>query len=475
MRIHSEADEGFPTNMADEVSRGETFVATTFPLSIRQQNRNLLRFAFHFSLIYLAAPVVYVGNLDAVLLNKLGHSDMVANLPASAYTWTLAPFLVLFTWYFCHARMLKPILVASYAVMAGAGLIALAGLLQPESDWLVAALVGHAILTGWSGGVANLCEWEILARGVPEQRRGLALSLAFGVGPLMAVLSSLGAQLVLDGRLGPIMVDRLSFPHDYLALFGASVVIMAIPAFSATRYLVPLPALEVVREKLISGVFGGLRDFLRNHLLMLVSVSFLLVMVGNSMILPNVVLYTKEAIGEEPQAYAGYQFALRFGFKTVAGLLLGWLLVRTHPRAGLTATTLLSLLGLVWALCVPGKWYLVTFGILGAGELYGVYYPNYLVSCSPGSQVRRHLAYAQLLTLPATVAPLIFGTISDKYGFRSSIETAALLLLGTILLILLVLPRRPGATLFKSVGSNAFEKLASQPEVGGAPGSPTII
>jgi fucose permease len=159
-----------------------------------------------------------------------------------------------------------------------------------------------------------------------------------------------------------------------------------------------------------------------------------------------VVLYTNEVLGEPPEAYAGYQFALRFGFKIVAGLLLGWLLARTHPRAGLTATTLLSLIGLAWAICVPGKWYLVTFGILGAGELYGVYYPNYLVSCCPASQVRRNLAYAQLLALPVSVTPLVFGMISDQYGLRCSIETAAVLLVATILMVHFTLPRRPSVS-----------------------------
>ena len=418
----------------------------TCPLSVRLQNRNLVRFAIHMSLIYLAAPVVYVGNLDAVLLNKLGYYDKVANLPASACMWMTAPFLVLFTWYFCQARMLKPVLTASYFVMAGGGLIAVAGLLRPDSNWLVAALVTHAILTGWSVGVVNLFEWEILARGVAEQRRGFALSLAFGIGPLMAVLSSLGTQLILDGRLGPLVAGRLRFPWDYISLFGASVLIVTVPAFSAMRYVIPLPAVEDTREKLLSGVFGGLGDFFKNRLLMISATAFLLMLAGNSMIMPNLALYTKEVLGEEPQAYVGYQFALQFGFKVVAGLLLGWLLVKTYPRAGLTATTLLSLIGLVWALYVPGKWYLMTFGILGAGELYGVYYPNYLVSCSPPSAVRRNLAYAQLLALPVTVAPLLFGMISDKYGLRSSIEIAAALLVGTILLVHLTLPRRPSST-----------------------------
>ncbi len=174
------------------------------PLSVRQQNRNLVRYAVHMSLIYLAAPVVYVGNLDAILLNKLGYSDTIANLPAAALLWTTAPVLVLFTWYFCHVRMLKPVLATAYAIGVAAGLLVAVALLQPQSNWMVVALVARAMLLGWSLGIINLFELEILARGLPEQRRGLAYGLAFGFGPIFAVISSLGTQLVLDGSLGPI-------------------------------------------------------------------------------------------------------------------------------------------------------------------------------------------------------------------------------------------------------------------------------
>ena len=198
-------------------SGDDTAASAACPLSVRQQNRNLVRFAVHMSLIYLAAPVVYVGNLDAVLLNKLGYTDKVANLPAAAYLWTTAPFLVLFTWYFCRVRMLKPVLVASYAVIAARRADrGRSALLQPHSNWLVAALVVRATLMGWCLGIVNVFEWEILARGVAEQRRGLALSLAFGFGPILAVLSSFGTQLVLDGRLGPISMGRLGFSLGFL-------------------------------------------------------------------------------------------------------------------------------------------------------------------------------------------------------------------------------------------------------------------
>jgi hypothetical protein len=57
--------------------------------------------------------------------------------------------------------------------------------------------------------------------------------------------------------------------------------------------------------------------------------------------------------------------------------------------------------------------------------------------------VRRNLAYSQLLTLPVTLAPVVFGLISDTYGLRLSIELAALVLVATILLVQLALPRRP--------------------------------
>ena len=238
--------------------------------------------------------------------------------------------------------------------------------------------------SSWAGvWVSSFFEWEVLVRGVAEQRRGLALGLSYGVGPILAVVSSLATQLLLDGKLGPIGIHKPAFPWEFCILFVASAIIGGVPAISATRYIVPLPAVEIEREPLLSGVFGGLRDFVRNRLLMLTSIAFLLTIIGGTSILPSAVLYIREVLGEEPQKYVGYQFAMRFGLKMVAGLLLGWLITKTHPRAGLVATTFLCLAGLAWALVVPGKWYLVSFGILGGGELYYVYYQNYLISCSP--------------------------------------------------------------------------------------------
>ena len=76
--------------------------------------------------------------------------------------------------------------------------------------------IGLVILQGavcgasWPTAIALL--WEVIGRGVAESRRGVALALAFGVGPFLAVLGSLGSQLCLTGRLGPFTGAAWSSP-----------------------------------------------------------------------------------------------------------------------------------------------------------------------------------------------------------------------------------------------------------------------
>ena len=53
-------------------------------LSAAQQTRNMVSFAGLWCLIYLAAPVSYVGVTHANFLHALGESDTVANLPQAA-------------------------------------------------------------------------------------------------------------------------------------------------------------------------------------------------------------------------------------------------------------------------------------------------------------------------------------------------------------------------------------------------------
>ncbi|HJT77274.1 MAG TPA: hypothetical protein VJ739_08730, partial [Gemmataceae bacterium] len=233
------------------------------------------------------------------------------------------------------------------------------------------------------------------------------------------------------------------------AVFAASVPILALAALLSSRFVVPRPAVEVARQPFVSGVFGGFGRFFGYHLILITAIAYILVYSGQ-MVMPNITLYTKEALGRPPEDFVGYQLALRFGFKIVAGFGLGWLLTRTNPKTLLVVTAALTFAGVAWALAVPGPWFLVAFGILGAGELFGVYYPNYILGCSPRSKMRRNMAFTSLVTMPVGFAAVVYGMISDTFGavnkgfgFRMSFNASLAVLAATVLLVLVALPAWP--------------------------------
>jgi MFS family permease len=97
-------------------------------------------------------------------------------------------------------------------------------------------------------------------------------------------------------------------------------------------------------------------------------------------------------------------------------------------------------------------WFLLSFGLMGAGELFGVYYPNYILRCSPKEKMRRNMAFTSMLNMPSGFAPLLFGFIADtvgaatdnkRFGFQVSFLTAAAFLVAALLIVQLMLPPRP--------------------------------
>jgi len=139
----------------------------------------------------------------------------------------------------------------------------------------------------------------------------------------------------------------------------------------------------------------------------------------------------------------GLQNLLRFGFKSLIGLALGVLLSRRGPRAALIATTSLLLLGMAWALGVAGWWYLLVSGLLGAGELFGAYFPNYVATASSKRAVRANMALLNLLSSGVGFASVLFGWLAATWGLRSSFYAAAGLLVMALILVVVALPDRP--------------------------------
>jgi hypothetical protein len=400
------------------------------------------------------------------LLYRLETSNFVANLPLSLYQYSIA-FAVIAAWAFPQPRLLRPMLLSVIGLVAAAGLVVGATLLLgPPRPFLIAAVVGHGALLGIANGIANTLMWETLSRGIGLARRGTAFSLAFGLGPLLAVTGSLLAQIVLNSSqrydwtipglnwtlsLGRLGIPPLDYPWNFAILFLATGPCMIAPSLALLGFILPPPGPDPVRPRFVAGVFGGIGEYFRHPLIRWTVIAYLLVYSG-LLVMGNLNLYTPFAMGAKPEDYVGLQQALRFAFKSLAGFFLGWLVVRRSPRAALIATILFLLLGVVWGLVVPGMPFLIAFGLLGAGELMGAYFPNYVMNCSPVDKVRRNMAITNMVTLLVGLAPMCFGALSDAVasatdsqvrGLQASLVFSLSLLLLGLALVLCRLPPHP--------------------------------
>lgn len=410
-------------------------------LPVSAQRWNSLVFILNNSLGYLVAPVFYVGVLHAAVLSSLGFSDRTANLPESAYLW-MTPLPMLIAWAWPSTRHLRRMLIINYLFKGGFGLLAAALFLYAPA-WLAVGLCAHACVIGVTNGVTNMCLWELIGRGMTPARRGWTLGAAFGVGPLFAVVGSCVSQLILKGNfIDLIKMTPVPEPWCYVYLFGVTGPAMFLAA--AIVFLAHLPPEGSMEQDLsLSGVVQGLKQYFTYRLILVAIVGFLLTAAGGNMIMNNVALYVRDKLGEEPKDYTGAQLALRFGCKSLSGFVLGFLLARYHAKVPALATTLICICGLVWALVVPGKWYLLSFGMLGAGELYYVYYLNYIVGCSAPGRIRENTAYTNVIMISISLMPLVYGEISDRFNLRSSLLLAIGILVVAALVVSTLLPRKP--------------------------------
>ncbi len=479
------------------MSESASSTANRCPLSWPEQRWNLILFALCTGTQYLAAPVLYVGITQASLCNRLGADARTSNLPGTLFfAMTAMPALI--AWLSPRVSALKRNLGLCYGTSAVMLLTLAITLSLPVSTSIK---LGMVVLQGAVSGAvmpaAIAMLWEVIGRSSDESRRGLALSLAFGAGPLLAVVGSLGQTALLGGDLFGWHFDGLEYPRSFIVLFGAGVPVMGLAAVLSQFFVIAPAEQEPVREPIsaVMGLIVGVplmfasvtlmhfadsaiwmqvlgamcaagttacfvfhfRSILQQRLLLLATLVTVLVYAGN-VIPSNMNLYSEQVLGNIPEKYAGIQNMLRFGFKVVAGSLLGWMLMKTSPRAGILATSLTFLGAMIWAMCATGPRYLLAFGLHGAGELVGVYAPNYIVSASRSDQMRRNMAFVTMLMVPAAPAGYLYGAIvdavkrsgttlmgmnSETLGYRLSFATCAVLILAGILLATCALPAKP--------------------------------
>ncbi|MFO1021218.1 MAG: hypothetical protein U0903_11045 [Planctomycetales bacterium] len=444
--------------------------STEIDLADHLQRRNLMIFGMCTGLIYLSAPVLYVGVMQATLCEKLyGQKiDVIANLPKTMYL-AATVFPIFIAWLIPYVRALKGLIAISFGFNALA--IGFVGwmLLRPDISPLVKiwGVILQGTLSGCVLPAAVAFMWEVLGRGVRESRRGLALALGFGVGPFLAFFGSLLSQVILEGRLKipwgggrwelprgtfglPGWAD--TFPGNYALLFCLIAPCMGIAAVLSCAFVVPLPEVELKRLSFRDAIWGGVWDFLRNRVLFWAA-CFTMLAYAENLMDSNLALYTKHALAGSTEDYSGLSNALRFFVKGITGLCLGWLLTRTSPRTGLLVTSGIYLLALVYGMLVTGPWYLLVFGLYGAGELVGVYAPNYILSASPPENMRRNMAFTTMLMAPISLIGPVFGGVSQYLGEMTSIATGyrlsfalcAVLQLMAFGIAWWILPPRPGS------------------------------
>lgn len=471
----------------------------TCPLPASAQRRNMILFAACTSTQYLAAPVLYVGITQASLCDRLGASVSTSNLPGTLFfAMTAVPALI--AWASPKVSVLKRNLSLCYtvsAVMLAAISLVLA--LSTSNNLKIAMVVLQGGVTGAFMPAAIALLWEAVGRGVGESRRGTALSMGFGFGPIMAVIGSLAQTSLLGGDLFGLKFPGVEYPMNFVILFGAGVPIMLLAAAMAQFLVIPpveseperapantvlglligLPlmfasvaliqaaqsaSMELLKYAAYVAAFSAaacfihhFREVLSQRVLLTATIVTILVYAGN-VIPSNMNLYSREALGDLPEKFAGVQNTLRFSFKVVAGMLLGWILTKTNPRACIVTTASIFLSSQVWAMFVKGPWYLLASGIHGAGELVGVYAPNYIVSASRRDELRRNTAFMTMLMVPAAPAGYLYGAIVDyikatnatifgmdstTFGFRLSFFVCSMIILSGIVLALFGLPAHP--------------------------------
>jgi MFS family permease len=506
------AGQGSQSGAGSQMNAASEDASSACPLSWPEQRRNLILFAVCTGTQYLAAPVLYVGITQASLCDRLGADARTANLPGTLFfAMTAIPALI--AWASPQVASLRRNLSLCYAACAAMlAILALVLASNVPDSMKIAAVVLQGGVSGAVMPAAIALLWEAIGRGVEEKRRGLALSLAFGAGPLLAVVGSIAQTSLLGGDLFGISFKGMEYPRNFILLFGGAAPVMAFASLVAWFFVIPPQKVEAIREPVSevlglilglpmmflciavmqwnsatgeaapgdSGVSGSatvwltiignlsgflaaagfiyhFRSILRQRVLLTATLVTILVYAGN-VIPSNMNLYSSVALGDIPERYAGQQNLLRFSFKVIAGFLLGWILTKTNPRTGVLATASIFLAAQIWAIFVTGPMYLLAFGIHGAGELIGVYAPNYIVSASQSHQLRRNMAFVTMLMVPAAPAGYLYGAIVDHFrrsqwtafglspealGFRVSFATCAVLILSGIVLAIIMLPAKP--------------------------------
>jgi hypothetical protein len=393
-------------------------------ISPAMDRRNGLLFLAMYAALFLAAPVTYIGVVQAVLCVKLGSNATVANLPSATYLLGgFAPLIL--SLIVPHRRERAVVIWANgiTAVLIGAVFLALAAHL-PRGVAL-SVLILQGLLQGISATTAQVFTFQCLARGTTIAGRNLAFKRTYFFTPICAVIGSLAAQYVLTGGLRSV-----HFPYDFALLYAVGFLCLASATICASLFqLVPIP--DQPRGPLYRELTDSVRSYLSSRPLRLLFCVYLLWYCALNTS-PNLALYAKHAIESGPKDVSGLIMALRFGCKSIGGYALGALALRKGIRTSVVMCSVLLGAGILWGWIMPGYAFLFAFGLIGAGELGGAYIPNFGVALSHPETTARNISLLTLASPASSFSPPLFGFLADHFSFGASFAFGLLMALGAI-------------------------------------------
>jgi hypothetical protein len=398
-----------------------------FVISRAIDRRNEIAFAVAAIVTYLAAPVFYIGMVQAALCSRLGGNASVANLPVAVSSLTgVVPLLA--AWVIPYRRERSVVLWCALISAAALGLTGGVLAASFSNVLCIAAVIVCSMVVYVMSCVTQVYLYQCLSRGTTAAGRARTMMITFTLGPLSAVAGSLIAQALLDGRW-----LHLAFPFNFAAIYFLSVpCALLIAAAGSRQRVVEVP--EEAKPRLGGYLLECFRAITRSRTLTFLCFAYALACAAVAGA-PNLALYARGTVGKPPELLVGYIMAVRFSGKSIGGFLLGLTARRWNNKTVLVVIEVLIVLGCVWALAARGFWYFGCFALLGTGELAGAYFPNYCLSVSPVHAGARNLALLAIFASVAGAGAALHGALADAFGFPAGIGAMCILSLGALLLV----------------------------------------
>jgi hypothetical protein len=228
-------------------------------------------------------------------------------------------------------------------------------------------------------------------------------------------------------------IPGIPHPYNFGLLYLVAFPCLAACSWLAARLHLP-EAKELPSQSFSAFIRGGVRAFWIDPRLRFTWFAYLLwyCALGG---MNNLSLYTREVMGRSPIELAGLIMALRFGIKSLAGFGFGAVAQHYGARAAMILTLVFVGIGISWPFVSTGYVYLFAFGLMGAGELGGVYFSNYIISVSRPEDTTRNVALLSLVGPVSSVAPALHGGLADQFGFHASFSFGLLVVVVAFVLL----------------------------------------